>query len=95
MAKLGLEPALPFAYLLGVTEFFGGLVVAIGLLTRPAAIGIVIIMAVTITEVHLKNGFFWFNSGYEYPLLWGIVALAIVFRGGGALSVDRKIGREF
>ncbi len=95
LAKLGLEPALPFAYLLGVTEFFGGLLVAIGLLTRPAAIGIVIIMAVTITEVHLKNGFFWGDRGFEYPLLWGIVALAIVFRGGGALSVDRKIGREF
>ncbi|MCH7543119.1 MAG: DoxX-like protein, partial [Proteobacteria bacterium] len=41
------------------------------------------------------NGFFWFNGGYEYPLLWGVVALAIVFCGGGALSVDRKIGREF
>ncbi len=94
-AKMGLEPALPLATLVGVTEFFGGLLVAIGLLTRPAAIGIVAIMAVAVFHVHLKNGFFWFNGGYEYPLLWGIVALAIVFRGGGALSVDRKIGKEF
>ena len=94
-AKMGLEPALPLATLVGVTEFFGGLLVAIGLLTRPAAIGIVAIMAVAVFQVHLKNGFFWFNGGYEYPLLWGIVALAIVFCGGGALSVDRKIGREF
>ncbi len=94
-AKMGLEPALPLATLVGVTEFFGGLLVAIGLLTRPAAIGIVAIMAVAITEVHLKNGFFWGDRGFEYPLLWGIVALAIVFRGGGALSVDRKIGKEF
>ncbi len=94
-AKMGLEPALPLAYVVGMTEFFGGLLVAIGLLTRPAAIGIVTIMAVAISEVHLKNGFFWGSGGFEYPLLWGIVALAIVFRGGGALSVDRKIGREF
>lgn len=94
-AKLGLEPALPLAYVVGVTEFFGGLLVVIGLLTRPAALGVAIIMAVSVFHVHLKNGFFWFNGGYEYPLLWGIVALAIVFCGGGALSVDRKIGKEF
>ncbi|MFQ5973325.1 MAG: DoxX family protein [Alphaproteobacteria bacterium] len=52
-------------------------------------------MAVAIFAVHLVNGFFWFKGGYEYPLLWGIVALAIFFRGGGELSVDRRIGREF
>ena len=94
-ARLGLEPALPLAYVVGVTEFFGGLLVAIGLLTRPAALGVAIIMAVSVFHVHLKNGFFWGSGGYEYPLLWGIVALAIVFCGGGALSVDRKIGKEF
>ena len=94
-AKMGLEPALPLAYVVGVTEFFGGLLLAIGLLTRPAAIGIVAIMAVAVFQVHLKNGFFWFNGGYEYPLLWGMIGIAILFRGGGALSVDRKIGREF
>jgi putative oxidoreductase len=94
-ARLGLEPALPLAYVVGVTEFFGGLLVAIGLLTRPAALGVAIIMAVAVFHVHLKNGFFWGSGGFEYPLLWGIVALAIVFCGGGALSVDRKIGKEF
>ena len=94
-AKMGLEPALPLAYVVGVTEFFGGLLVAIGLLTRPAAVGMIAIMAVAVFHVHLKNGFFWFNGGYEYPLLWGMIGIAILFRGGGALSVDRKIGREF
>ena len=94
-AKMGLEPALALAYVVGVTEFFGGLLVAIGLLTRPAAVGMIAIMAVAVFQVHLKNGFFWFNGGYEYPLLWGIIGIAILFRGGGALSVDRKIGKEF
>ncbi len=94
-AKMGLEPALPLATLVGVTEFFGGLFLAIGLLTRPAAVGMIAIMAVAVFQVHLKNGFFWFNGGYEYPLLWGMIGIAILFRGGGALSVDRKIGREF
>ena len=94
-AKMGLEPALPFAYIVGVTEFFGGLCIAIGFLTRPAALGAAILMAGTIFLVHLPNGFSWNKGGFEYPLLWGIVALAIFFRGGGPLSVDGKIGKEF
>ncbi len=91
--NLGLEPGLFFAVLVGATEFFGGLLLALGLLTRPAAAAIAILMAVAIT-VHLPNGFFWTSGGYEYPLLWGLIALAIAFRGGGEFSVDRKIGRE-
>ncbi|MDJ0609635.1 MAG: DoxX family protein [Kiloniellales bacterium] len=92
--NLGLEPGMFFAVLVGATEFFGGLFLALGLLTRPAAIGIAILMAVAIT-VHVPNGFFWTAGGYEYPLLWGLIALAIALKGGGELSVDRKIGREF
>lgn len=94
-SSLGLEPGILWAALLGGTEFFGGLFVAIGLLTRPAAVGIAIVMAVAVFAVHLPNGFFWGGGGYEYPLLWGLVALAIAFKGGGALSVDRALGREF
>ncbi len=94
-AKIGLEPALPFAYLVGATEFFGGLFLAIGFLTRPAAAAIAILMAVAAFKVHLANGFFWSNGGYEYPLLWGLIALALALRGGGALSLDKAIGREF
>ncbi len=92
---LGLEPGLFFALLVGGTEFFGGLCLAIGLFTRIAAAGTVIIMAVAIIAVHLGNGFFVTEGGYEYALLWGIVALAIFFRGGGELSIDRRIGKEF
>ncbi len=93
--NLGLEPGVFWAALLGGTEFFGGLFIAVGLLTRPAAIGIVIIMAVAIFTVHLPNGFFWGAGGYEYPMLWGLVALAIAFRGGAEMSIDRAIVREF
>lgn len=93
--KIGLEPALPLAYLVGSTEFFGGLFLAVGLLTRPAAVGIAILMAVATFQVHMANGFFWSNGGYEYPMLWGLIALALAFRGGGELSLDRAIGREF
>ncbi len=94
-SKIGLEPALPLAYLVGSVEFFGGAAVAIGFLTRPAAVAATILLLVAVFQVHLGDGFFWFNSGYEYPLLWAILMIAIFFRGGGAMSVDKAIGREF
>ncbi len=93
--NLGLEPGIFWATLVGATEFFGGLFLAIGFLTRPAAVGIAILMAYAAVTVHLPNGFFWNKGGYEYPLLWGLIALAIALRGGGEMSVDRRIGREF
>ena len=94
-SQIGLEPALPLAYLTGAVEFFGGLFLALGLLTRPTAAAIAVLMAVAAFKVHLANGFFWTNGGYEYPLLWGIIALACAFHGGGKLSLDGAIGREF
>jgi len=93
--NLGLEPGMFWAVLVGGTEFFGGLCLAVGLLTRPAALAVTVLMAVAVFQVHLGNGFFWSAGGFEYPLLWGLVALAIALRGGGELSVDRAIGREF
>jgi putative oxidoreductase len=93
--NLGLEPGVAWAALVGGTEFFGGLFVALGLLTRPAALGVAIVMAVAVFAVHLPNGFFAVQGGYEYPLLWGLVALAIAFKGGAEMSLDRAIGREF
>lgn len=94
-SQLGLEPALPLAYLVGAVEFFGGLFLAVGLLTRPIAVAIAVLMAVAAFKVHLANGFFWSNGGYEYPLFWGLVALSCAFSGGGRLSLDRAIGKEF
>ncbi len=93
--NLGLEPGIFWAALVASTEFLGGLFLAIGVLTRPAAAAIAVVMAVAVFAVHLPNGFFWGQGGYEYPLFWGLVALGFVLRGGGELSVDARIGREF
>ena len=92
--KVGLEPALPLVYVAGGVEFFGGLLLAIGLFTRFAAAAITIFMLVAIIYVNANGGFFWTKGGYEYPMLWGIVALGYFFSGGGKFSVDAKIGRE-
>jgi putative oxidoreductase len=92
--NLGLEPGLFWPALVGGVEFFGGLFLVLGLLTRPVALAVAIVMAVAIT-VHLPNGFFWNAGGYEYPLFWGLIALAIAVNGGAELSLDRALGREF
>ena len=93
-AELGFEPGLFWAYAVAFTEFFGGILLAIGLLTRLSAAAATIFLFVAAFYVHLGDGFWWTGRGYEYPMLWGVVTLAIFFRGGGPLSVDARIGKE-
>jgi putative oxidoreductase len=94
MAKMGLEPAYPLALYIALLEFFGGILLTIGFLTRPVALLVAGFMAVAAFHVHFPAGFFWTNRGYEYPLMWMLLALAMVIRGGGEMSVDRALGRE-
>lgn len=67
---------------------------AAGIATRAVAALVFGLMAVAVIQVHLPAGFFWTGGGYEYPLLWGIVALSYAIRGGGRYSVDALIGPE-
>ena len=92
-AQIGMEPAALLAWYVALLEFVGGILLAAGFLTRIVAAQVVGFMAVAVT-FHAGNGFAWTSGGYEYPLMWGAVALAILFRGGGPLSVDAKLGRE-
>lgn len=94
-SKMGLEPAPLLAYLAGGTEFFGGILIALGLFTRVAAAGAVILLLTATLHVHYANGFFAAKGGYEFALLWAVMAFYVFVRGGGHFSLDRKIGREF
>ncbi len=97
-ARAGLEPALPLAYLVGGVEFFGGILIAIGLFTRFAAAAATIELGVAAIQFHmlfLAKGFFWTKSGYEFPMLWALLMLAIFLGGGGKYSVDSKMRKEF
>lgn len=85
MAGMGI-PAF-FAYLAIFTEFFGGLAVLFGLLTRPAALGLFVTMLVAIFKVHLGGGFFAPN-GIEYQLSLAVIALTIFLSGPGKYSID-------
>lgn len=91
-AGMGIPPFL--SYVAAYTEFFGGFLIAVGFLTRFAAAGATILLLVATFAVHWKNGFFAFNGGFEYALLWAAVCFAIFLRGGGPFSLDSKIGKE-
>ena len=95
MSSIGLVPGLFWAWVIALLEFFGGIMLVVGFLTRPVAAMVIGFMAVAAFYVHWGNGFFWNKGGFEYPLMWGVIALAILVRGAGAYSVDRKLGREF
>ena len=80
------------------TECFGGLAQIAGLLARPAAAGLILVMLVAIAKVHGRNGFFLNfamapgkGHGYEFNLALIAMALSILVGGAGALSIDRLI----
>jgi putative oxidoreductase len=83
------------AFLVICTEFFGGLGLIVGLLTRIGALGITGLMLGAIFMVHLPNGFFmnWMGNqkgeGIEYHLLAIAISAALLVRGAGAFSLDR------
>lgn len=91
MESIGLAPGTLMALLSGGTEFFGGLALIIGLLARPAALGLSFTLLVAIFSVHIHNGLFMANNGYEFALALLGGTLAVLLEGAGKLSVDRAI----
>src|SRR5258708_8672429 len=95
--KMGM-PA-PMAFLIICTEFFGGLGLIVGLLTRIASLGVAGLMVGAIFMVHLANGFFmnWMGTqkgeGFEFHLLALAMAVALLLRGAGAVSLLRAVAR--
>jgi putative oxidoreductase len=90
----------PLAFLAICAEFFGGLGLLVGLLSRIAALGIIVNMLVAIVTVHHVNGFFmnWTGQqkgeGFEYHLLAIALAIVVLVKGSGAISIDRVIAGE-
>lgn len=79
--------------LLEATPLTAKVWVLIGLLTRPAAFALAIAMLVAIISVHRPNGLFRSNNGYEFGLALLAISVALVFNGGGKLSLDHKLSK--
>jgi putative oxidoreductase len=80
-------------YLSAGTEFVGGILLILGLLTRLAGVAVTIEMLVAIFRVHLKRGL-TAPGGYEFPLLVCTVAFVLIFFGSGPISLDWLFHRE-
>lgn len=93
MDSIGLAPGFLMALLAGSGEFFGGLALIIGLLVRPAALVLAVAMAVAIFSVHISNGLFMANNGYEFALTLLAISLSLLISGAGRGSLDRVIAR--
>lgn len=78
---------------IALIEFFGGIAIVLGLLTKVVALGIGLIMIGAILLVHLPAGFFGPN-GFEFPLALLAAAATLVVTGAGRYSIDALIGRR-
>jgi putative oxidoreductase len=91
--SLGFYPGAFWSPLLAATEFFGGILIAIGLFTRPAAFAAMIVLTVTIYfhGIVQAEGL----MGAEKSILWALIMFYFVIRGANSHSVDAKLGRQF
>ena len=93
MASIGLNPGYLMALLAGSAEFFGGLALLAGLLVRPAGAVLAFAMLVAILSVHIGNGLFMSNNGYEFALALLAVAVSLMVSGAGRASLDAALAR--
>jgi len=93
MESIGLSPGYLMALMAGSAEFFGGLLLIIGFLTRPTSFVLAITMIVAIFNVHIDNGLFMSNNGFEFGLSLLAITLALFIQGGGKHSIDGNVYR--
>ena len=95
MARRGVEPALAAAYVAIIVEVAGAILITLGLFTRPMAL-ILVLEFLVIAKTHLVGGGWGVSGGgAEYVVMWLLVYLFIMCRGGGPYSLDAKLGKEF
>jgi putative oxidoreductase len=87
-------PLLSLLGLAGVLEFFGGLLILLGLYTRPVAFVLSGEMAVAYFMVHAPKGFWPLGNGGDLAAIFCFLFLYLAIAGGGAWSVDRLLGRD-
>ncbi len=95
LETLGFHPGRRHAVMAGLTEFGGGVLLALGLLTPLGAALIASVMLVATMTVHLRSGFFSTSGGYEYNLVLAVAAVSVAFTGPGTLSIDALLGYSF
>jgi putative oxidoreductase len=90
--QIGLRPGKLHAWAAGIAEFFGGLAIALGIVTPVPAAALIAVMTAAVITVHLKNGFFVTNQGYEFNLALAAALFALAGIGAGGWSLDNALG---
>ncbi|MBS3155800.1 DoxX family protein [Candidatus Woesearchaeota archaeon] len=88
--SVGIPLAGVFAVVVALVEFLGGIALVLGVLTRYASLLLAINMLVALLVVHLKNGFFVSNSGFEFVLVLLAGSLALLIRGPGKIAIQKE-----
>lgn len=94
MESIGLTPGYLMALMAGSVEFIGGILLIIGLLTRPTSFVLAITMIVAIFTVHIDNGLFMATNGYEFALTLVAISISLMFSGAGKLSLDSAVAER-
>lgn len=89
--QMGIPMAGVAAIVVSFVEFLGGIALLAGAFTRWAAILLAMVMLVAIVQVHLPNGFFAGDNGFEFPLTLLVNNVALAIAGPGAYAVDRAL----
>lgn len=92
LRMMRLWPALFWAYLAGLSEFSGGLLMALGLLSPLGPLGVIAAMLMANIEGHRGKGLWAAKGGRELPITNLAAALALAFIGPGAYSLDAALG---
>lgn len=95
MESMGFFPGKRNAFLAGLTEGLGGLLLFLGLLTPIASIMTLSVMIVAAGAAHIKNGFNISKGGFEYNLILGLAGLCMAFTGPGHFSIDAVMGKNY
>lgn len=91
MESLGLRPGRTHAAAAGGAEFFGGLLLALGLLVPVAAAMLIATMVTASLTAHRGKGIWAQDNGFELPLVYGTIAFAVTAVGAGSVSLDAAL----
>ena len=90
VGSIGLPPWM--GLLSAGTEFFGGILIIIGLITRLAGLAVTIEMSVAILKIHLKHGLTG-EGGYQFPMMVAVAGFVLIFFGAGPIALDHVLRR--
>jgi len=85
---LGLRPGNVWSAIAGVTQAGLGLLLLIGLFTRPAAALTAVFMVFAALVGVRKNGWYWHNHGMEFAFFWALAAIVVALLGSGPWALD-------